>query len=225
MYRNAFRGTAVAYPADALRLDAVAAWIRREGVTVDVTDVDRLDWAVLAGIGPSHIVMHGVDDASGSIAVDYGVGRFIVDRVEQVAVLESRFGGGTRSVLVDATDGCIDELVSAVTADRRLELVGLHCRADGVDLVELAQIIFEMIGEMARVGREHAVLLPRLSLGDLPRLSLGDIDVIDYGVEPRGMRRVAELIDEVVEEGCIRFRYPRPGLTLSPSRTTLLPAA
>jgi diaminopimelate decarboxylase len=217
MYRNAFRGTAVAYPADALRLDAVAAWIRREGVTVDVTDVDGLDWAVLAGIGPSHIVMHGVDDASGSIAVDYGVGRFIVSTVEQVAVLGSRFGGGPRSVLVEATDGCLDELVSAVTADRRLELVGLHCRADGVDLVEFAQIIVEMIGEVARILRDHAVLLPRLSLGD--------VDVIDYGVEPRSMRRVAELIDAVVEQGCIRFRYPRPGLTLSPSRTTLLPAA
>jgi hypothetical protein len=33
------------------------------------------------------------------------------------------------------------------------------------------------------------------------------------------------MIDEVVEEACIRFRYPRPALTLSPSPVTLLPAA
>jgi len=217
MYRNAFRGTAVGFPADALRLDAVAAWIRREGVAVDVTDVDQLDWAVLAGIGPSHIVMHGVDDASGSIAVDYGVGRFIVGSVEQVAILGSCVGRRKRRVLVDAGAEGLDGLVSAVSAEPRLELVGLHCRADGLDLVDLAQSVFGMIGELARVRREHAIVLPRLSLGD--------VDLTEYGGDPRSVRLAAELIDDVVEEGCIEFRYLRPALTVSPGRATVLPSA
>ena len=31
MYRNAFRGTAIAYPAKAMRLEAIAGWMRRGG--------------------------------------------------------------------------------------------------------------------------------------------------------------------------------------------------
>lgn len=216
MYRNAFRGNTVGYPADALRLDAVAAWIRRERVTVDVTDCEGLDWAVVAGIDPSRVVLHRIEDASGSNAVDYGVGRFIVDAVEQVAILGPRRGRGKRRILVAALDDGLDGLLSAVTADRRLELIGLHCRADGVDLVELAQIIFETIGVMARVRRERAIVLPRLSLGD--------VDLTEYGADPRSVRLAAELIDDVVEEGCAEFRYPRPALTVSPTPSALLPA-
>lgn len=217
MHRKAFRGTEVGYPADALRFGAVAGWIRREDVTVDIADADELDWAVVSGIDPSHIVMHGVDERSGSIAVDYGVGRYIVDSVDQVAILGSRFGHGGRSVLVDASGECLDELVVAVTADRRLELVGLHCRADGSEVTELAQIIFAMISEMACIRRGRRVLLSRLSVSD--------VDLTQHGVDPRSMRLVAELIHEAVEESCVRFRYPRPGLTMSPSTSTLLPAA
>ena len=43
MYRKAFRGTAISYPADALRFEAVAVWTREHGVTVDVTSTDDLD--------------------------------------------------------------------------------------------------------------------------------------------------------------------------------------
>ena len=40
----------------------------------------------------------------------------------------------------------------------------------------------------------------------------------------RILRRVAEAIGEVVGEACAHHRYPRPALTLSPSRAALLPA-
>jgi diaminopimelate decarboxylase len=107
MYRNAFRGTAIGYPAEAIRFDAIAGWIRREGVTVDVTGADELDWAVVAGIHPSHIVMHGLDDAVGLSALDVGVGRFIVDSAEQMAMLRA-CATRPQAVLVDVTDACLD---------------------------------------------------------------------------------------------------------------------
>ena len=103
MYRKAFRGTAIGYPAAAIRLDAIAGWMRREGVTVDVTSADELDWAVVAGIHPSHIVMHGLDEAAGLIALDFGVGRVIVESAEQMAILRS-CATGPQAVLVDVTD-------------------------------------------------------------------------------------------------------------------------
>jgi hypothetical protein len=56
-------------------------------------------------------------------------------------------------------------------------------------------------------------------------LSVGDVDLTDSEVDPRKLRRVAQTINEVIEDACIRFRYPRPALTVSPSPITLLPAA
>jgi diaminopimelate decarboxylase len=93
----------------------------------------------------------------------------------------------------------------------------LHYRADGADITGLAEIIFAMIAEMAGISRKWG--------GVLSRLSVGDVDLTDCDADPRSLRRVAQTINEVVEEACIRFRYPRPALTLSPSPITLLPAA
>jgi diaminopimelate decarboxylase len=211
MYRKAFRGTAIGYPAAAIRLDAIAGWMRRECVTVDAASADELDWAVIAGIHPSHIVMHGLDEAAGLIAL--GVGRVIVESAEQMAMLRS-CATGPQAVLVDVTDACLER---PLMVDRRVQFHGLHYRAGGADLTGLADIISAMIAEMAGITRKWG--------GVLSRLSVGGVDLTDGEIDPRGLRRVAQTINEVVEEACIRFRYPRPALTLSPTPITLLPAA
>lgn len=213
MYRNAFRGVAISYPAMAMRLDATAGWMRRQGVTVDVTDVDDLDWTAIAGIHPSHVVMHGVDEVSGPIALGYGVSRVIVDSAEQVALLE-KMAARPQAVLVDVTDACQD---AVAMADSRVVIDGLHCRADHADVADLAEIVFGLIAEMARVSEARATVLSRLSVGD--------VDLTGWDHDPRTLRGVAETIDEAVEEACVRFRCPRPGLTVSPRASTLLPAA
>jgi len=213
MYRNVFRGTAIGYPAEAICFDAIAGWMRRQGVTIDVTGIDQLDWAVIAGIHPSHIVMHGLDEASGPVALDHGVGRVIVDSADRLAALRA---SATRpqGVLVDVTDAYLD---GPVAADRRVEVQGLHYRTGGADIAGLAEIVFGMIAEMTRIWREQAVVLSRVSVSD--------VDLTECDGDPRILRRAAQTIEEVVEEACIRFRYPRPALTVSPSPTTLLPAA
>jgi diaminopimelate decarboxylase len=50
------------------------------------------------------------------------------------------------------------------------------------------------------------------------------MDVGEHGLELGILRRVAEAVGEVVGEACARYRYPRPALTVSPSRVALLPA-
>jgi hypothetical protein len=213
MYRTAFRAAAVGYPAEAMRVDAIAGWMRRQGVTVDVACVDDLDWTAVAGIHPSHIVMHELDEVSGPLALGYGVSRVIVDSAAQMAILCT---SGTRPqcVLLDVTDGHVDE---AMIADRRVRLDGLHYVTDGADIAGLAEILFGMIAEMTLISRRRAEVMSRLSVGD--------VDLTDMDDDPRSLRRVAETIDEIVEEACVRFRYPRPALTISPRPSTLLPAA
>ena len=179
-------GTSIGYPAEAMRCDAIAGWMRRQGVTVDVTGVDDLDWAVVAGIGPSHIVMHGFDEGSGAIALDYGVGRVIVDSAEQVAMLRA---SATRpqGILLDITDACLDD---PATVDRRVWLDGLHYPGRRRRHRPLApEILFGMIAEMALISRNRAAVLPRLSVGD--------VDLTNCDGDPRSLRRAAGTIDEV----------------------------
>jgi diaminopimelate decarboxylase len=71
-----------------------------------------------------------------------------------------------------------------------------------------------MIAKMAWISRKHGVVLSRVSLSDL--------DVQDCDGDLRDVRRAAKVIDQAVEDGCIRFRYPRPAVTVSPRRSLLL---
>src|SRR5262245_39033018 len=152
MYRNAFRGAAIGYPAEAMRVDAIAGWMRRQGVTVDVACVGDLDWNPIVRLHPPHIVMHELDEVSGPLALGYGVSRVIVGSAEQMAILCTS-AARPQCVLLDITDGHADE---AMIADRRVRLDGLHYVTDGADIAGLSEILFGMIAEMALISRRRA---------------------------------------------------------------------
>ncbi len=216
LYRNAFKGTAVSYPAALLGSDALAAWIRHHRVTVDVATVGELERALAEGIDPKRIVMHPGGRTAAPIrrAVNAGVARVIVGSSHQIAILADSAEQNQR-VVIDATDDSACSLASEVFVRRGLDLIGLHCRLDAADDAIGAVKLREMIGDMARIRHDHAVLLTRISLAGM--------DVGEHCLELRILRRVAEAMGEVVGEACARHRYPRPALTLSPSRVALLP--
>ena len=211
LYRKAFRGTAVAYPADALRLDAVSSWIRDHGVTVDIASMAELDLVKSAGIHATRAVMHCHGEVSVAIR-RAALARFVVDSGEQVGELADNPLARTQRVVVDAAVS--EELAAQVAAHRRLELVGLHCRVGSTEIRELGENVEELIGTMAWISRNHGMVLSRVSLGD--------VDVTDCEDDLRGLRRVAKTIAQAVEDGCVRFRYPRPAMTVSPRRSLLL---
>jgi Pyridoxal-dependent decarboxylase, pyridoxal binding domain len=210
MYRKVFRGIAVGYPADALRLDAVARWIRSHRVTVDVRSADELRRAGSTGIMAPQIVLHcaGVPTAPVHCAVNIGVGRFCIESVDEVSKLATAMGR-TRQVVVDITSPDAESLTAEVAEQRRLNLIGFHYRLTGAD--DVVDVIRGIVARMSRLRREHGVLLTRISLADF-----------DGGKYPHDLRRVADAIDDAVEDGCICFRYPRPLITVSPSRAALL---
>ncbi|MET0167575.1 MAG: hypothetical protein ABW318_21580 [Vicinamibacterales bacterium] len=216
LYRNAFKGTAVSYPAELLGCDVLAAWIRRQGVTVDVTTAAELERATAHGIDPMHIVVHPHGRAVATIrhAVNAGVGRFVVDSSHQIGFLDSS-ADQIQRVVIDATDGDVGTLAQEAVAHRALHLIGLHCRLEADDAIGAVQLR-RLIAEMASFRRDHGVLLTRISLAGL--------DVGERCLDPRILRRIAEAIGEVVGDACAQYRFPRPALTLSPSRHALLPA-
>ena len=206
LYRRAFHGSAVGCPAALLRFDAVANWCRSEGVTVDVASGDEFDRATAAGIPAAQTVVHCRDHRVMRAAARTGAGRYLVDDTGQIAFLGAGLAAGPMRFVVDTTEQCPDVLAAEVAGHGRLELIGLHYRVGHTDLAALAATVDELFGQMVRISREHAVMLTRLSLGD--------VELADFA-DPPALRRAAELIDGVVEDGCARFRYPRPALTLS----------
>ena len=215
-YHKAFRGTAVSYPADALRLYPVARWIRRHEVTVDVGTALELRQASTAGVLVPQIVIHcaGLPTPLLHCAVNIGAGRFVVDAREQVESLAAAMGRPPR-VVVDMAAPDADGLVVRVAKSRRLNLIGLHYRLGGGGGATAADVVTEMIAQMTWIRREHSLILTRISLAEL---DLGD------GGRHELRRRAAE-IDDAVEEACIQFRHPRPALTIAPSRAALLLSA
>lgn len=215
MYRAAFKGTAVSYPATLLSLGSVATWMRRHRVPVDVATIGELNRALLAGINPEQIIVASASADAIRSGVAAGASRFVVESSRQVAVLANSADRIVR-VLLDASPVPYDGLVSTIVDSRSLDLVGLHRTLDGSNDGFGEAQLREMIAEMARIRRDHGLLLSRISLAGL--------DVGAWAAEPRIVRRVADAIYEVVGEACAQYRFPRPALTLSPARSALMPS-
>ena len=150
LYRNAFKGTAVSYPAELLGFDALAAWIRRHGVTVDVTTVAELDRAMARGIDPMHIVMHPHGRAVAPIrhAVNAGVGkvRRRLESSDRVPGRQRRPDPASRHRCNRRRRGRLGGRRSWRTV--RLDLIGLHCRLgadDAIGAVKLRRLVAEMV--------------------------------------------------------------------------------
>lgn len=211
-YRKAFRCAAVSYPADVLRLDAPADWIRRHGVAIDVADADGIATAVSAGVVPQRIIVHGSDQRASEIsrAIEAGAGRYVVNSRQQVKALAGSVPH-RRRILVDVTDEDGDELVAAVIAGVGLDMIGVHRRLRSGDGGRAA--VREMIAEIRGFARRYNIIPARLSLGE--------VDVADWDCAPDDLTAIAAAIDDAVEDGCIASRFPSPAVNIAPSRAAL----
>jgi diaminopimelate decarboxylase len=218
LYQKAFPEAEITYPVAALRLPAVATWVRRHGRTVDVRSGDELDRAISAGVHPVRVVMHRDDATASPIrrSVNIGVGRFVVNSPSQVALLVSCAERSQR-VVVDVTSDLARETIDAVLAQNRVNLIGLHSQL-GISVINepgLAEVVGRMIAQMAQIRRYHNVLLTRLSVAG------GTASRAD---DRARLRRLNDAIEDAVDDSCARWRFPRPLLVLSPGLAILLPA-
>jgi diaminopimelate decarboxylase len=212
-YRGAFRGAVIAYPAAVLRSPDAAGWIRRTGATVDVTSVAELDDVRSAGVAAERIVMHRGDRMWAPIrcASNAGVKRFVLDSSDQVGVLSVINSVHTRQISLDVSHrrfADIADIAEQIASHQRMVLVGLHIRVDDDDV---RQAVGSMIGAMARLRQVQGLLLTRLSIAGF---NAGPCDT-------RSLSRLGDDIDDALEDGCIRYRFPRPMLTLTPAWSML----
>ncbi len=104
-----YPGTRVAYAAKAFFPVAMARLLLTQGLCVDVVSGGELYTAIHAGFPAERIEFNGNNKQPSELAmaVDYGVGRIIIDGLQEVAMLEEicREKGKTMKVLFRVTPG------------------------------------------------------------------------------------------------------------------------
>ncbi len=240
--------TRVVYASKAYIGPALARLMAEEGLGLDVVSGGELAVAKAAGVAPEGIYLHGNNKGAEELldAIDYGVGRIVVDNLHEIDLLERLAAerGVTQPVLLRVTPG-IDPHTHAKTttgivdskfglnisngqaaeALRRtldcehLQLMGLHFHL-GSPIFEVEPYVDAMgvVLEFAARYREEGL--------ELRELSPGGGFAIPYLRDQRAPTPsdYAEAIVAALHEGCERHNLPLPSMTVEPGRSVVGPA-
>ena len=165
-YLDAFRSRTddfeVIYASKAAPITAIYRLIAEEGLSVDVASGGELHMALLAGIDPSRLYLHGNNKTEPELryAVESGVGHVIVDSFDEIARLDAlcdrpqdvlirvtpgvlpsthsfvQTGGLDSKFGFGLEDGLAARAIDEVRASRNLRIVGLHAHI-GSQIFEL----------------------------------------------------------------------------------------
>ena len=240
--------TRVVYASKAYIGPALARLMAEEGLGLDVVSGGELAVAKAAGIAPEGIYLHGNNKGAQELsdALDYGIGRIVVDNLHEIEQLERLAAerGVTQQVLLRVTPG-IDPHTHAKTttgiADSKfglnigngqaaealrrtldcehLELMGLHFHL-GSPIFELEPYVDAMgvVLEFAAQFREEGL--------ELRELSPGGGFAIPYlrHQQAPAPSEYAGAIVAALHEGCERYDLPLPSMTVEPGRSVVGPA-
>jgi len=190
-------GVDVYYAGKAFLCTAVARWVAEEGLSLDVASGGELAVAQRAGFPAERIGMHGNNKSLAEIqqALDYGVGRIIVDsfeEIDRIAAVATELGVRA-PVMVRVTVGVeahTHEFIATAHEDQKfgfslaggqaaaaverilgrsdvLELLGLHSHIGSqiFDTSGFEVSARRLIGLHAQVARQHGVHMPEMDLG------------------------------------------------------------
>lgn len=189
-------------PATSLRNPSVAAWVRAHGVTVYAGDGAELELAGQCGVRPAQLVLRCGRTADPIVgALDLGVNRFVVSCERNVDVLMSCAHHDT---YVHVDDEC-----PAVAGKGCLDVIGLHCDVEASGPLDWGAATGRLLGRIASM-RDGGSALTRISL-------TGGPVALWIGGDKAELRAIAAAVDDAIDEGCARWRLPRPSVTFAPS--------
>lgn len=247
-YREA-GASMVFYAAKAFLSTAVARWVTEEGLGIDVASGGELAVAVRAGIPGDLLLMHGNNKSEEEIAaaVDYGVGRIVIDSFEEIARVAQAAAqaGRVQPVLVRATvgveahthefiatahedqkfglsaqGGVVEEAVRRISKLPSLTLVGLHSHI-GSQIFDASgfQIAAARVVALAqRIYDEQGVEIEELNLGGGMGIAYLDSD------DPLDVADMAMQIGDIVAKECADAGITVPALAFEPGRAIVGPA-
>ncbi|MGW3353001.1 diaminopimelate decarboxylase family protein [Nonomuraea rubra] len=193
-FRTALPDAAILYAAKAFLCRAMVTWIRQEGLGLDVCSGGELAVARSVGFPAERIVLHGNAKTPHELleAVEYGVGRIVVDNLAEITRLAAlippgrqqkillravpdieagahaavRTGGEGQKFGLSIASGDVAEAVDRVLRRPELEPAGLHCHLGSqIGAAEpYGRAVRVMVEQLARVRDTHGVVLPELDL-------------------------------------------------------------
>lgn len=190
-------------PATVLNDRSVAAWVRAHGVTVYAGDGAELDLAGQCGVRPAQVVLRCGRTAEPIVgALDLGVNRFVVTCEQHLDVLMACAHHDTY-LHVD------DECPAAVVGEGCLDVIGLHCDVQASGPLDWGAAAARLLGRIAQLRADGSALM-RISLTG------GSMAVWMEG-DKAELKAIAAAVDDAIDEGCARWRLPRPSVTFAPA--------
>lgn len=244
-----FRGADVSYAAKAFISTQVARWVKADGLGIDVCTGGELKVALAGGIDPEMMTFHGNNKSDDEIrmVIREGVGRLVIDSVEEIARLEHLAGeqDARLRVLIRVTSGveahthefiatahedqkfgisiATGEALAAareVAGARHLELVGIHSH--------IGSQIFDTLGfdVAARRVLELMAQISRESGKELPHLVLGGGFGVMYTTQhdPQTPTQLAQSLATLVAEHCEALDLEVPRVGCEPGRAIAGPS-
>lgn len=248
-YVAGFPGVEVTYASKAWCTIGLLQLVDQEGLKIDVASGGELHTALVAGIAPERLILHGNNKSEAELAqaLDAGVGRIVVDSFEELDRLE-RLGaarGTTATVWLRITPG-IDahthEYVRTGHDDAKFGFTLSLGLADEAFERALALPHVEVVGVHAHIGSQIFGTDPFIANAEvtldllsrwraehgvtLPELNLGGGMGIRYTHEdhPVEVRRYGKAVLETVAERCETLGYPQPQLFVEPGRAIVGPS-
>jgi diaminopimelate decarboxylase len=250
-FRSRHPQTVVAYAAKAYLGRALAAILAQEGMALEVVSGGELAIAASVNFPPEAIYFHGNNKSEAELreALDYGVGRVVIDNFHEMQLLNSLSAGRRRQPVLlrlspgidphthaRTTTGTLDSkfgiplptgqgeaaVRSAVGGEMPgLELVGLHVHLGSpvFDLEPYRQAVQVVLAFAAEMGRKHGLRLDEFSPGG------GFAVRYVEGEAPPSVAEYAEAIVSALTDGCREYGLPMPKLIIEPGRAIVARAA
>ncbi|MHB1007806.1 MAG: diaminopimelate decarboxylase [Propionibacteriaceae bacterium] len=249
-FLEAFAGWDVFYAGKSFLSTRVAAWIAEVGLGLDVCSGNELVVALRGGMDPSKIGLHGNNKTTEELrlALASGVGRIIVDSLDEIARIEALTEelDVTARVLVRVTTGVeahTHEYIATAHEDQkfgfsiqggqalmalvrcqsspRIELLGVHSHIG-------SQIFDTGAFEVAARRTMRLIAQFRQATGvDLPELDLGGGFGIAYTSDdtPSTPDELSSSLREIVEHERRAYGLKEPRYSIEPGRAISGPSA
>jgi diaminopimelate decarboxylase len=216
-YRAALPEARVVYAGKALLTTAVAHWAAEEGSGLSVCSRGELATALIAGVAPNQIIVHGKAATPGEFchAANAGVGRIVVDSPTEAAFSAAGVHQPQAlQVRVSSDGGLHAETIQWVLDQPLLQLVGLQCHIGSqvTDASLYGEAITQLVPLMAEVRARHGMILTELNIAGgqgIPYVS-GEPEV--------DLDELRDFIDDALDASCAAARFPRPTIVVEPGR-------
>jgi diaminopimelate decarboxylase len=216
-YRAALQEARLVYAGRALLTTAVARWVAEEGGGLGVRSRGEISTALIAGVDPNQIVVHGMATTPSELCevANVGVGRIVVDSPTEVAFVAAdlRQPQAVQVRVSPDIDGAANVIRRALDQPL-LNLVGLQCHIGSqvTDASLYGEAVRQMVPMMAEIRARHGVILTELNIGGghgVPYVS---------GDQELDLDALRDFVDDALDASCAAERFPRPTVVVEPGR-------